>query len=127
MLIPAWKAYRTSYWECVTVLAGSQTNGYSRAAIPSVEADIAQPTCTIRQISQAMKLIGQAVDPGRHLAGDDQSAARRPRLPKYLVPLQFSIRCPEVAGKAGKGFASPVIGVDFAADVESAGRYRRCW
>src|ERR1700722_14250977 len=69
MLIPAWKAYRTSYWECVTVLAGSQTNGYNRAAIPSVEADIAQPTCTIRHISQAMKLIGRrstraAISPG---------------------------------------------------------------
>ena len=69
MLIPACRAYRTSYWECVTDLAGSQMNGYSRAAIPSVEADIAQPTCTIRHISQAMKLIGSrstraAISPG---------------------------------------------------------------
>ena len=39
--------------------AGSQMNGYSLRAIPSVEADIAQPTCTIRHISQAMKLIGR--------------------------------------------------------------------
>ena len=50
-------------------LAGSQTNGYSRRAIPSVEAEIAQPICTIRQISQAMKLMGRrstraAISPG---------------------------------------------------------------
>src|SRR5215469_8194740 len=69
MLIPACRAYRTSYWLWLMTLAGSQTNGYSRAAIPSVEADIAQPTCTIRQISQAMKLLGRrstraAISPG---------------------------------------------------------------
>ena len=69
MLIPAWKAYRTSYWLWVMTLAGSQTYGYSLAAIPSVEAAIAQPTCTIRQISQAMKLVGSrstraAISPG---------------------------------------------------------------
>src|SRR6202012_3740334 len=69
MLIPACRAYRTSYWECVTALAGSQMNGYSRAAIPSVEAEVDQPICTIRQISQAIKLIGRrsiraAISPG---------------------------------------------------------------
>jgi hypothetical protein len=32
------------YWLCVMTRAGSQTNGYSRRAIPSVEAEHAQPT-----------------------------------------------------------------------------------
>src|ERR1700759_2940343 len=69
MLIPTCKAYKTLYWLCVMTLAGSQTNGYSRWAIPSVAAELAQPTCTIRQISQAMKLIGSrstraAISPG---------------------------------------------------------------
>ena len=75
MLIPTCRAYRTSYWLWVMTLAGSQTNGYSRAAIPSVDAAHAQPTCTIRQISQAIEAHGQAVDPGCHLAGNDQGAA----------------------------------------------------
>ena len=47
------------YWEWLTTFAGSQTNGYSRAAIPSVEAAVAQPTCTIRHISQAIRLMGR--------------------------------------------------------------------
>src|ERR1700677_4560118 len=69
MLIPACRAYRTLYWEWVMTLAGSQTNGYSLAAIPSVAAAVAHPTCTIRQISQAIKLIGRrstraAISPG---------------------------------------------------------------
>src|ERR1700677_5257411 len=69
MLIPTCKAYRTSYWLWVMTWAGSQTNGYSLSAIPSVEAENAQPICTIRQISQAMKLIGRrstraAISPG---------------------------------------------------------------
>ena len=69
MLIPTCKANRTSYWLCVMTLAGSQTNGYSRRAIPSVEAEVAQPTWMIRQISQAMKLMGRrsiraAISPG---------------------------------------------------------------
>jgi len=37
------------------------------------------------------------------------------------VPLQLSIRCPGGWGKAERGFASAGIGVDFAADAESAG------
>src|ERR1700690_3316666 len=49
--------------------AGSQTNGYSLRAIPSVEAEKAQPTWMIRHISQAMKLMGRrsmraAISPG---------------------------------------------------------------
>src|SRR6202035_4890005 len=69
MLIPACKAYKTLYWEWLMTLAGSQTNGYSRWAIPSVDAAHAQPTCTIRHISQAMKLMGRrstraAISPG---------------------------------------------------------------
>src|ERR1700753_820945 len=69
MLIPACRAYSTSYCEGGMPLAGSQTNGYSRAAIPSVEAAIAQPSCTMRQISQAMPLMGRrstraAISPG---------------------------------------------------------------
>ena len=69
MLIPACRAYRTLYWEWLMTLAGSQTNGYSRAAIPSVDAAVAQPTCTIRQISQAIALMGSrstraAISPG---------------------------------------------------------------
>src|SRR5690349_6688576 len=69
MLIPACSAYRTSYWEWLMTLAGSQTYGYSLAAIPSVEAAHAQPTWIIRQISQAMPLMGSrstlaAISPG---------------------------------------------------------------
>ncbi len=50
-------------------MAGSQTYGYILEAIPSVEAAMAQPTWTIMQISQAMKLIGRrstraAISPG---------------------------------------------------------------
>jgi hypothetical protein len=43
MLMPACRAYSTSYWEWLMTLAGSQMNGYSRAAMPSVEADVDQP------------------------------------------------------------------------------------
>ena len=73
-------------------LAGSHTNGYSLAAIPSVEAEHAQPTCTIRHISQAMKLMGRrstraAISPG--MAG--VVPPRWPRLLRCLVPLQFSL------------------------------------
>src|SRR6516162_7934433 len=69
MLIPACRAYRTSYWLWLMTLAGSQTYGYILAAIPSVDAAIAQPTWMIRQISQAIALMGSrsiraAISPG---------------------------------------------------------------
>src|SRR6185312_12182535 len=69
MLIPTWKAYSTSYWLWVISLAGSHTYGYIRAAMPSVEAAMAQPTCTMRHISQAIRLLGRrstraAISPG---------------------------------------------------------------
>ena len=68
---------------------------------------IAQPTCTIRQISQAMKLMGRrstraAISPGMTRV----PPPRRPRLPRCLVPLQFSLLPSGVRGwrgKAGKG------------------------
>ena len=133
MLIPAWKAYRTSYWECVTALAGSQMNGYSRAAIPSVEAEVAQPICTIRQISQAIKLIGSrstraAISPG--MTRVPAAAAPAPEVSCAITVLLAAIRSQGVAGKAGKGSASAGVAddnLDFAADAESAGRGRRCW
>ena len=98
-------------------LAGSQTNGYSRAAIPSVEAAIAQPTCTIRQISQAMKLMGRrstraAISPGMTRV----PPPRRPRLPRYLVPLRFSLLPSSFRGwRVKRGITAA-----FAADVEGA-------
>src|SRR5580693_8192552 len=69
MLIPTCRANRTLYWLCVTTWAGSQTKGYSRRAIPSVEAEVAQPIWMIRQITQAIKLLGRrstraAISPG---------------------------------------------------------------
>ena len=46
--------------------------------------------------------LGQAVNAGRHLAGNDQRAARRrPRLLSCLVPLRFSL-LPQGSGVAGK-------------------------
>src|SRR5277367_3967757 len=106
MLIPAWKAYRTSYWECVTVLAGSQTYGYSRAAIPSVEAAMAQPTCTIRQISQAIQLLGRrstraAISPGMTIV--PAAAAPAPEVSCDIADLLAAIRVRGWRGKAGKG------------------------
>ena len=101
MLIPTCKAYRTSYWLCVMTLAGSQMNGYSRRAIPSVEADIAQPTCTIRQISQAMKLIGRrstraAASPGMTRVPPPVAAA--PEVSCAITVLLAAIRFQGMAG-----------------------------
>src|SRR6202034_3984048 len=107
MLIPAWKAYRTSYWEGVTALAGSQMNGYSRAAIPSVEAEVDQPICTIRQISQAIRLIGRrstraAISPGM---------TRVPPVaaPEVSCAITFLLAAPRNQGMAGvrRGRAVP--------------------
>src|SRR5580692_721633 len=102
--------------------AGSQTNGYSRWAIPSVDAEHAQPTWMIRQISQAIKLLGRrstraAISPGMTRVPPPAAA------PAPEVSCAITVLHPVsgVAGKAGKGFALPVIGVDFAADAESAG------
>ena len=107
MLIPAWKAYRTSYWECVTALAGSQMNGYSRAAIPSVEAEVAQPICTIRQISQAMKLIGSrstraAISPGMTKV----PPVAAPEVSCAIAVLLAAIRS-QGDGKVNRGGAAP--------------------
>ena len=101
MLIPTCKAYRTSYWLCVISLAGSQTNGYSRRAIPSVEADIAQPTCTIRQISQAIKLIGRrstraAASPG--MTRVPPPAAPAPEVSCAITVLLAAIQFQGMAG-----------------------------
>ena len=108
MLIPAWKAYRTSYWECVTALAGSQMNGYSRAAIPSVEAEVDQPICTIRQISQAIRLIGRrsiraAISPGMTRV---PPVAPAPEVSCAIAVLLAATRNQgNGGGKAGKGSA----------------------
>src|SRR6516164_6177650 len=69
MLIPPCSANSTLYWECVITWCGSHTNGYSLEAIPSVDAPTAQPIWMIRQISQAIALIGSrstraAISPG---------------------------------------------------------------
>ena len=58
MLIPACMAYRTEYSNELMSWAGSQMNGYSVRAIPSVEAEVAQPTCTSRATSQTIQLMG---------------------------------------------------------------------
>ena len=105
MLIPTSKAYRTSYWLWVISLAGSQTNGYILAAIASVETAIAQPICTIRQISQAMKLMGSrstraAISPG--MTRVPPAAARLPRYLVAIAVLLAAIRFQGVAGKAGE-------------------------
>ena len=134
MLIPACRAYRTLYWEWVTTLAGSQTNGYSRAAIPSVAAAVAQPTCTIRQISQAIALMGSrstraAISPGMTRV----PPPRRRRLPRYLVPLRFSL-LPSGSGDGGvkRGIAAPLPPMSMGARVavDDAGHQRgrrRLW
>ena len=72
-------------------LAGSQTNGYSLAAIPSVDAAVAQPTCTIRQISQAMKLIGRRSTRAAISPGMTRVPPRGGLGSRYLVPLRFSL------------------------------------
>ena len=110
MLIPACKAYRTSYWLWFITLAGSQTYGYSLAAIPSVEAAHAQPTCTIRQISQAMKLLGSrstraAISPGMTRV-PPPAAGSRSILCHYSSPCCHPVQ--GVAGKSGKGGALAV-------------------
>src|ERR1700722_15816518 len=115
MLIPTCRANRTLYWLCVTTLAGSQTNGYSRRAIPSVEAEVAQPTWMIRHISQAIKLIGRrstraAISPGMTrvvllLAAAGGSCA--------IAVLLAAIRYQGVGG-VKRGIAAPT------ADVEGA-------
>src|ERR1700722_18192041 len=112
MLMPAWKAYRTSYWECVTALAGSQMNGYSRAAIPSVEAEVAQPICTIRQISQAMKLIGSrstraAISPGMTRVPPAAAA------PEVSCAITVLLTCHPVSGdgEVNRGRGSAFTGV----------------
>ncbi len=99
MLIPACKAYSTLYWEWLMTLAGSQTNGYSRCAIPSVAAAHAQPTCTIRHISQAQKVMGRrstraAISPGMTTVPPGGWH------PTCLVPLRFSL-LPSVSGTGG--------------------------
>src|ERR1700722_9250965 len=96
MLIPTCKAYRTSYWLCVMTWAGSQTNGYSLRAIPSVAPDIAQPICTIRQISQAIKLLGSrstraAISPG--MTRVRPLAAPAPEVSCAISVLLAAIRC----------------------------------
>jgi hypothetical protein len=69
MLIPVSRAYSTEYSKDVMTCRGSQMNGYSRALIPSAEAEHAQPTCTSRASSQAIALTGRrstraAISPG---------------------------------------------------------------
>src|ERR1700722_17812721 len=108
MLMPAWKAYRTSYWEFVTALAGSQMTGYSRAAIPSVEAEVDQPICTIRQISQAIKLIGSrsiraAISPGMTRV---PLAVPAPEVSCAIAVLLAAIRSQGMAG-VNRGGAAP--------------------
>jgi hypothetical protein len=81
------------YWEWLTTLAGSQMNGYSLAAIPSVEAEVAQPTCTIRHISQAIMLMGRrsiraAISPGITKAVAPPPAVAVPEVP--LVEARFA-------------------------------------
>ena len=95
-------------------LAGSQTYGYSRAAIPSVEAAHAQPTWMIRQISQAMALMGSrstraAISPGMTIV----PPAAAPEVSCAITVLLAAIRFREWRGKAGNYGA-------FAADVEGA-------
>ena len=82
-------------------LAGSQTNGYSRRAIPSVEAEHAQPTCTIRQISQAIKLMGRrstraAISPG--MTRVPPPAAAAPEVSCAITVLLAAIRYQGMAG-----------------------------
>ena len=102
MLIPTCKAYRTSYWLCVMTLAGSQTNGYSRAAIPSVEADDRPAHLHDQADLPGHEAHGQAVDPGRHLAGNDQSAAAgggpAPEVSCAITVLLAAIRFQGMAG-----------------------------
>ena len=122
MLIPACRAYRTLYWEWVTTLAGSQTNGYSRAAIPSVAAAVAQPTCTIRQISQAIALMGSrstraAISPGMTRV-PPPAAAAAPEVSCAITVLLAAIRFKGWRGKAGNcgTFAADVMGARVAVD-----------
>jgi hypothetical protein len=103
-------------------------NGYILAAIASVDTATAQPICTIRQISQAMKLIGSrstraAISPGMTRVAPPV-AVPDPEVSCAITVLLAATRGRGVAGKAGKDgvFADTVEGnVDFAAGVEGAG------
>jgi hypothetical protein len=129
MPIPTSRAYRTSYWLWVISLAGSQTNGYILAAIASVPTAHAQPICTIRQISQAMKLMGSrstraAISPGMTRVFPP-AAVPVPEVSFAIAVLLAAAQGHGVAGKAGEdgAFADTVDGdVGFAADAEGAGQ-----
>ncbi len=92
-----------SYWLWVISLAGSQMNGYILAAIASVETATAQPICTIRQISQAIALLGRrstraAISPGMTMVVPPLAAAPDP---EASVAMFSSPCCHPVAGGGG--------------------------
>src|SRR6516165_7047576 len=114
MPTPASRAYRTLYWLWVISWAGSQTNGYIRPAIASVPTAHAQPICTIRQISQAMKLIGSrstraAISPGMTRVVPPVAVLDPdPGLSCAITVLLAATQGRGVAGKAGKDGGSLV-------------------
>ena len=92
MLIPVCMAYRTEYSNDVMSLCGSQMNGYSVRAIPSVEAAMPQASCTSRAISQSMKLLGRrsiraAISPGTTIV------APPPAAPEMSCAITFCSPC----------------------------------
>src|ERR1700722_5010450 len=128
MPIPPSRAYRTSYWLWLISLAGSQTNGYILAAIASVPTAHAQPICTIRQISQAMKLMGSrstraAISPGMTRVFPP-AAVPAPEASYAITVLLAATQGHGVAGKAGEGgpFADAMAGDVGCRDGEGAGQ-----
>src|SRR5690242_10403457 len=96
MLIPVSRAYRTEYSNDVMTWCGSQMNGYSLALIPSADAAHAQPTCTSRAISQAIRLTGRrstraAISPGMTTVAPAAAPAPAPDMSCAIANLPDAI------------------------------------
>src|ERR1700733_14085126 len=102
---------------------GSQMNGYSVAAIPSVAPVVVQPSCTIRAISKITQLAGSrsiraAISPGITRVVVRPAAAPAPEASCAIAILLAATQGQGWLGKAGCGaFACDGRKPDSAADA----------
>src|ERR1700722_10594176 len=100
MLIPPSRANSHEYSdELMPTWFGIHTNGYSRAAIPSVDAVVAQASITSRHISQCTQLLGRrsiraAISPGITRVPPPVP----PEASCVIAVLLAAIRCQRVGG-----------------------------